>query len=57
MSIVTISRGSYGRGKAVAEKVVECLGSEVIGRDVVLEASQQFNNLFGYRLPPAVRSS
>lgn len=44
MSIVTISRGSYGRGKAVAEKVAERLGYAVIGRDVVLEASQQFNN-------------
>jgi cytidylate kinase len=43
MSIVTISRGSYGRGKAVAERVAACLGYEVIGRDVVLEASQQFN--------------
>lgn len=43
MAIITISRGSYGRGKAVAEKVADKLGFTCIGRDVVLEASSQFN--------------
>lgn len=43
MSIVTISRGSYSRGKEVAEKLAEKLGYECISRDVLLEASDEFN--------------
>jgi cytidylate kinase len=43
MSIVTISRGSYSRGKEVAEKVAEELGYECIARDVIIEASKEFN--------------
>jgi cytidylate kinase len=43
MAIITISRGSYSRGKEVAEKVAERLGYECIGRDVLLEASREFN--------------
>ncbi len=43
MSIVTISRGSYSRGKEVAEKVAQKLGYECISRDVLLAASEQFN--------------
>ncbi len=43
MSIVTISRGSYSRGKEVAEKVAQKLGYECISRDILLEASEQFN--------------
>ncbi len=43
MAIVTISRGSYSRGKEVAEKVAAKLGYECIARDVVLEASEEFN--------------
>lgn len=43
MSIVTISRGSYSRGKEVAEKVAEKLGYECISRDVLIEASEEFN--------------
>ena len=43
MSIVTISRGSYSRGKEVAEKVARKLGYECIARDVLLEASEEFN--------------
>ena len=42
MSIVTISRGSYSRGKEVAEKVAQALGYECISRDILLDASQQF---------------
>ena len=43
MSIITISRGSYSRGKEVAEKVAAKLGYECISRDILLEASEQFN--------------
>jgi len=43
MSIITISRGSYSRGKAVAEKAAENLNYECISRDILLEASEHFN--------------
>jgi cytidylate kinase len=43
MSIITISRGSYSRGKEVAERVAQALGYECISRDVLLEVSEQFN--------------
>jgi len=43
MAIITISRGSYSRGKEIAEKVAEKLGYECIGRDTFIEASEQFN--------------
>lgn len=43
MAIITISRGSYSRGKEVAERVAEKLGYECISRDILLEASEQFN--------------
>jgi len=43
MSIITISRGSYSRGKEVAEKLAEELGYECVSRDILLEASEEFN--------------
>ncbi|MGE5310768.1 MAG: AAA family ATPase, partial [Nitrospirota bacterium] len=43
MAIITISRGSYSRGKGVAEKVAERLGYQCIGRDLLLAASEEFN--------------
>jgi cytidylate kinase len=43
MSIITISRGSYSKGKEVAEKVAQRLGYECVSRDVLLEASEEFN--------------
>ena len=43
MSVITISRGSYSRGKEVAEKVAKQLGYECISRDILLEASEEFN--------------
>jgi cytidylate kinase len=43
MSIVTISRGSYSRGKEIAEKLAGTLGYECISREIILEASEQFN--------------
>ncbi len=43
MAIITISRGSYYMGKAVAEKVAERLGYPLVSRDVLLEASERFS--------------
>ena len=43
MAIITISRGSYSRGKEVAEKLAQTLGYECISRDILLEASEEFN--------------
>ncbi len=43
MSIVTISRGSYSKGKEVAEKVAQRLGYECIAREVLLDTSEHFN--------------
>jgi cytidylate kinase len=54
MAIVTISRGSFSRGRDVAEKVAQRLGYDCVGREVLLEASQQFN-VPGAGLMEAVR--
>ena len=43
MSIVTISRGSYSRGKEVAEKLAEKLSYECVSREIIIEASAEFN--------------
>lgn len=43
MSIITISRGSYSKGKEIAEKVAQKLGYECVSRDILLEASEHFN--------------
>jgi cytidylate kinase len=43
MSIITISRGSYSRGKEVAEKTAERLGYDCVSRDVLLDASEHFH--------------
>ncbi len=43
MAIITISRGSYSRGREVAELVAQKLGYDCISRDIILEASEQFN--------------
>ena len=43
MSVITISRGSYSRGKEVAEKLAQKLGYECISREILLEASDEFN--------------
>lgn len=43
MAIITISTGSYSHGKEVAEKVAERLGYRCIAREVILEASKEFN--------------
>lgn len=43
MSIVTISRGTYSQGKKVAEKLAEALNYECLSREIVIEASKEFN--------------
>ena len=43
MAIITISRGSYTKGKEIAEKVAKKLGYDCVARETLLEASQEFN--------------
>lgn len=43
MSIITISRGSYSQGATVATMVASRLGYGCIGREVLLDASKEFN--------------
>jgi len=43
MAIITISRGSYSKGREVAEEVARRLGYKVVSRDVLLEASEHFH--------------
>lgn len=43
MAVITISRGSYFRGKEVAEKLAQKLGYACISREILLEASAEFN--------------
>lgn len=43
MAIITISRGSYCKGKEVAEKVAQRLGYQCVAREVFIEASKEFN--------------
>jgi cytidylate kinase len=43
MGIITISRGSYSKGKETAENLARELGYECVSRDILLEASTHFN--------------
>jgi cytidylate kinase len=43
MPIITISRGSYSRGKQVAEQLAQRLDYQCASRDILLEASKEFN--------------
>jgi cytidylate kinase len=43
MGVITISRGSYSKGKEIAEKLARHLGYECISRDILLETSAHFN--------------
>jgi cytidylate kinase len=43
MAIITISRGSYSKGKEVAEKVGARLGYRCVSREVILGASDRFS--------------
>jgi cytidylate kinase len=42
MPIITISKGSYGYGSEIAEKLAEKLGYECVSRQVLLNASEKF---------------
>lgn len=43
MAIITISRGSYSKGKEVAEKVAARLGYACISREALLDAGDRFD--------------
>ncbi|MFC1962955.1 AAA family ATPase [Chloroflexota bacterium] len=43
MAIITISRGSYSRGKEIAEKAAKKLGYECIDREIIIAASEHYN--------------
>jgi len=43
MGVITISRGSYCKGKEIAEKLAQKLGYECISRNLILETSVHFN--------------
>jgi cytidylate kinase len=43
MSIITISRGSYSQGETIAKKLAAKLGYECLSREVLLEASREFD--------------
>ena len=43
MPIVTISRGSFSHGREVAEGVAQKLGYDCFSREILVEASQEFN--------------
>ncbi len=43
MSIITISRGSFSKGKEIAEKVAAQLNYTCVSREILLEASEHFN--------------
>ena len=43
MAIITISRGSYSRGKEIAEATAARLGYQCISRDLLLEVSKKYN--------------
>lgn len=43
MAIISISRGSYSRGKEVAEALAERLGYECVSRDILLETCDEFS--------------
>ena len=43
MAIITISRGSYSRGKEVAEALAQRLGYSCVSRDILLETCEEFS--------------
>ena len=43
MALITISRRSYSHGKEIAKKVAKKFGYDCIARDIVIEASKEFN--------------
>ena len=43
MALITISRGSFFMGKAVAEKVAAKLGYDILSRDLLFKAGDRFH--------------
>jgi len=43
MAIITISRGSYSKGREIAEHVANRMGYDCVSRDILIEASKEFN--------------
>lgn len=43
MAIITISRGSYSKGREIGEKVAQKLGYECLSREIMIRASEHFN--------------
>jgi len=43
MGVITISRGSYSKGKEIAEKLAQKLKYDCISREILLRTSKQFN--------------
>jgi cytidylate kinase len=43
MAIITISRGSYSKGRDVAQEVAKRLGYSLVSREICIEASDEFN--------------
>jgi len=43
MGVITISRGSYSKGKEIAENLANNLRYECVSRDILLETSVKFN--------------
>jgi cytidylate kinase len=43
VAIITISRGSYSRGKEVAEALAKRLGYQCVSRDILLETCEEFS--------------
>jgi cytidylate kinase len=56
MSVITISRGSYCRGKEIAEGIAQRLRYECISREALLENSEEFN-IPGIKLVQAVEDA
>jgi cytidylate kinase len=43
MPIITISRGSYSKGREIGEKVAGKLGYDCLSREIMIKASEHFN--------------
>ena len=56
MAIITISRGSYCKGKEVAEMVAQRLGYRCLSREVILDASE-YSNISEIKLIKAIHDA
>jgi cytidylate kinase len=57
MAIITISRGSFSKGREVAEKIAQTLGYECISREVLLEEASEHFNIDETKLEHALHDS